>query len=82
MNNPYQQFVATYARLVSEQYPLGTASPCPRVTIPREAPCVLLFSPHPDDACIIGALPLRLMRERKPNVINHFMDWPNSAGRL
>ena len=49
MNNSYQQFVATYARLVSEQYPLGTASPCPRVSIPREAPCILLFSPHPDD---------------------------------
>jgi len=70
MNNPYQQFVSTYARLVSEQYPLGTASPCPRVSIPREAPCVLLFSPHPDDECITGALPLRLMRERKLNVIN------------
>lgn len=69
-NNPYQQFVSTYARLVSEQYPLGAASPCPRVIIPRDAPCVLLFSPHPDDECIIGALPLRLMRERKLNVIN------------
>lgn len=70
MNNPYQQFVATYARLVGEQYPLGAAAPCPRVIIPRDAPCVLLFSPHPDDECITGALPLRLMRERKLNVIN------------
>ena len=24
---------------------------------------VLLFSPHPDDECIFGLLPLRLMRE-------------------
>ncbi len=70
MDNPYQKFVAASARLVNEQYPLGTAAPCPRVTVPRDAPCVLLFSPHPDDECITGALPLRLLRELKMNVIN------------
>ncbi|MBI2440648.1 MAG: PIG-L family deacetylase [Lentisphaerae bacterium] len=70
MNNPYQQFVAGYARLVSEQYPMGKAGPGRRVIIARDAPQVLLFSPHPDDECITGALPLRLERERKMNVIN------------
>lgn len=70
MTNPYQQFVASYARLVSGQYPLGKESPGPRVVVPREAPCILLFSPHPDDECLTGALPLRLLRERKLNVIN------------
>lgn len=69
-NNPYQKFVSTFARLISEQYPLGKAAPCARMPIPREAPCVLLFAPHPDDECVIGALPLRLMRERKLNIIN------------
>jgi N-acetylglucosamine malate deacetylase 1 len=33
-------------------------------------PAVLLFSPHPDDECIIGLLPLRLMRECGYRVIN------------
>jgi LmbE family N-acetylglucosaminyl deacetylase len=31
---------------------------------------VLLFSPHPDDECITGLLPLRLMREMGKQIIN------------
>jgi len=31
---------------------------------------VLLFSPHPDDECITGLLPLRLMREAGMQIIN------------
>ena len=31
---------------------------------------MLIFSPHPDDECIIGGLPLRLFREEKFKVIN------------
>lgn len=31
---------------------------------------VLVFSPHPDDECIIGLLPLRLMRELELQIIN------------
>jgi len=31
---------------------------------------VLIFSPHPDDECIVGGLALRLLREAKWNVIN------------
>ena len=31
---------------------------------------VLLFSPHPDDECIIGLLPLRLQREASKQIIN------------
>lgn len=33
-------------------------------------PDVLLFSPHPDDECITGLLPLRLMRECGCRIIN------------
>ena len=32
--------------------------------------CVLLFSPHPDDECITGMLPLRLMREAGRRIVN------------
>ncbi|MCC7300519.1 MAG: PIG-L family deacetylase [Verrucomicrobia bacterium] len=31
---------------------------------------ILLFSPHPDDECITGLLPLRLMREGNIQIIN------------
>ncbi|MEX2382766.1 MAG: PIG-L family deacetylase [Opitutales bacterium] len=33
-------------------------------------PKALIFSPHPDDECIIGGLPLRLMRELGMDVVN------------
>ena len=35
-----------------------------------DAPAVLIFSPHPDDECIVGGLALRLMREAGMRVIN------------
>ena len=36
----------------------------------KTGPKVLLFSPHPDDEVIVGALPLRIRRELKAHVIN------------
>jgi len=38
--------------------------------VPANAPKALIFSPHPDDECIVGGLALRLLREAKWNVIN------------
>lgn len=35
-----------------------------------QAPQVLVFAPHPDDECIVGALPLRLQREAGWRVTN------------
>jgi LmbE family N-acetylglucosaminyl deacetylase len=70
--NPYHHFVSEYARLAREGklFPLGTAAPFPRPPIARDAPKVLIFSPHPDDEVIIGGLALRLMREANWNIIN------------
>lgn len=46
---------------------------------------VLLFSPHPDDECITGLLPLRLMREGGKRIINvpvtHGSNVERQAGR-
>lgn len=70
--NPYEQFIKGMAGLMSaaESYPLGGFEPR-RAHAPAEgAPAVLIFSPHPDDEVIIGALPLRLMRERGARVLN------------
>ena len=70
--NPYQTFVTDFARFMQQakSYPLG-GFPTPARPAPvPEAPRVLIFSPHPDDEVIIGALPLRLLRELRWNVIN------------
>lgn len=70
--NPYRQFVSEFARLVREgkTLPLGGFTPPPRPAIAPDAPRALIFSPHPDDECIIGALALRLMREAGMRVVN------------
>ncbi|HEY2950966.1 MAG TPA: PIG-L family deacetylase [Verrucomicrobiae bacterium] len=70
--NPYRDFVSDFARLLKQAktLPLGGFPPLPRPPLPADAPNALIFSPHPDDEVIIGALPLRLLREGKMNVIN------------
>ena len=72
MNNPYLKFVSEYARLINEGTgcQLGGFPPVARSSLSKDAPRALIFSPHPDDECVVGALPLRLLRELKVNVIN------------
>ncbi|MCX6906599.1 MAG: PIG-L family deacetylase, partial [Verrucomicrobia bacterium] len=72
MKNPYTSFVAAYLRAVEKgkACPLGGIPPAKRPKLRAKAPKVLIFAPHPDDECIIGALALRLLREAKMNVIN------------
>ena len=50
--------------------PLGGLPPRPKPRLPANAPAVLIFSPHPDDECLIGGFALRLMREAKMRVVN------------
>ena len=70
--NPYLEYVSSLARLVQagKQFQLG-GFPMP-VPPPRaaDAPAALIFSPHPDDECIIGGLALRLQREAGYRVVN------------
>jgi LmbE family N-acetylglucosaminyl deacetylase len=70
--NPYHRLVSEFARLVREgkQLPLGGFAPAPRPSPPAAAPTALVFSPHPDDECIIGGLALRLMRQAGMRVEN------------
>jgi LmbE family N-acetylglucosaminyl deacetylase len=49
---------------VSPLTPDGSGTKAPR------APLVLVFAPHPDDECIVGALPLRLRQEAGWRVTN------------
>jgi LmbE family N-acetylglucosaminyl deacetylase len=70
--NPYLAYVSSLARLVAggKSLPLGgIASPHPSRPA-SNGPSAIVFSPHPDDECIIGGLALRLMREAGMRVIN------------
>lgn len=70
--NPYHDLVSSFARLVRDgkQLPLGGLTSAPRQAPAADAPSVLIFSPHPDDECIIGGLALRLMKEAGAHVVN------------
>lgn len=65
MNTPYHDWIRKLAELLEEgkSLPFG-GFPHPTFSSPGpNAPRALIFSPHPDDECIIGGLPLRLARE-------------------
>jgi LmbE family N-acetylglucosaminyl deacetylase len=69
---PYYDYVSALARLVREgkSLPLG-GFPVPAHPAPAaDAPVALIFSPHPDDEVIIGALAMRLQREGGFRVAN------------
>ena len=71
--NPYLPFASSFRQLVEQGVGLplgGINKPSPTTTGEANAPVVLIFSPHPDDECIIGGLPLRLMRETGTRVVN------------
>lgn len=70
--NPYRQFVRSFAHLIrgGNSLPLGGIPPHGQASPAAGAPVVLIFSPHPDDECIIGGLALRLQREAGMRVIN------------
>jgi len=70
--NPYHSFVSSFAQLVEsgKALPLGGIPPHNKPKPPATAPVALIFSPHPDDECLIGGFALRLMREARMRVVN------------
>lgn len=67
MNNPYLKFVTDIQNGVESAKMLSVSGKHSAV---QSADKVLIFSPHPDDECIIGLIALRLMREAGMQVIN------------
>ncbi|GLH71693.1 hypothetical protein GETHLI_01950 [Geothrix limicola] len=65
MSQPFTSYVTGIAQLMEEarSVPLGDIPPAAAPVLREDAPRALVFSPHPDDESIIGALPLRLRRE-------------------
>jgi N-acetylglucosamine malate deacetylase 1 len=74
--NPYLAYLERLSRLITDdgaRLPLGAAALPPAAPVPTpaaDAPVLLIMSPHPDDECIIGGLPLRLARERGFRIVN------------
>jgi LmbE family N-acetylglucosaminyl deacetylase len=70
--NHYHRFVTELARLVKR---VGRLFPKPAKRSSQRkpnssAPKALIFSPHPDDECIVGGLALRLSRQLRWSVVN------------
>ena len=72
MRNPYLHFVNAVTASVEEakRLPLGTAPAPERPRLDGAVPVALIFSPHPDDECIMGTLPLRLLHECGVRIVN------------
>jgi N-acetylglucosamine malate deacetylase 1 len=70
--NPYHGFVSSFAQLIEagKSLPLGGIPPHHKPKPLPDAPAAIIFSPHPDDECLIGSFALRLMREAGMRVIN------------
>ncbi len=68
----YYRFILELGRLVrtAGRFPPGRIKAKPQPKPAAKAPKALIFSPHPDDECIVGGLALRLLHEARWNVIN------------
>lgn len=71
-HNPYLTYVSSLARMVHDgkQFQLGGFPTPLHAPVSADAPRALIFSPHPDDECIIGGLALRLQRQSGYRVVN------------
>ncbi len=78
-----REFVSQFDRLIKKGGSLrpGKIPNRTRPRIPSKASKALIFSPHPDDECIVGGLALRLLREAKWNVINVAVTLGSKPGR-
>jgi len=65
--NPYLKFVTDIQAGMKEARQLSVSG---QKACTSSDSKVLLFMPHPDDECIIGLLPLRLMREVGMQILN------------
>ncbi len=71
-HNPYLPWITQFDEWAKagRSLPLGGLHSPPSSKDSPDAGKVLLFSPHPDDECITGALPLRLAREAGLQIVN------------
>lgn len=70
--NPYLSYAQSFEKLTEsgKTLPYGNIAPLKKILPKNNAPIALIMSPHPDDECIMGGLPLRLMREAGFRIVN------------
>lgn len=70
----FLELITDYRRLLSQRLTAPEArGTSVTTTFPERdpsRPCGLILSPHPDDECLTGALPLRLRREKNWQIVN------------
>ena len=68
----YLDFVNRYEELMNAARSIAPQDvpPAERTALEPNAPCALIFSPHPDDETITGGLPLRLRKEAGCRIVN------------
>lgn len=70
MPNPFRKLVSDQVRLFETFRRVHASGHTMKRQDLDNAPVALIFSPHPDDECITGALPLRLLRQAKWKIVN------------
>ena len=76
--NPYLEFVRSIEAGIRKARDVSVSGKIQAIEADSK---VLLFSPHPDDECITGLLPLRLMRETGRQIINIPVTFGSNAER-
>ncbi|MCH2207904.1 MAG: PIG-L family deacetylase [Lentisphaerales bacterium] len=66
----YREFIKNFTELHNNARQLPIGDFCEVEVNPNPSYKVMTFAPHPDDECIIGALPLRLINEHNAEVVN------------
>jgi LmbE family N-acetylglucosaminyl deacetylase len=77
-NNPFLAYVETLRSATKDARGIAFDG---GLCAGAQGPAVLLFSPHPDDECITGLFPLRLMRECGYRIINVPVTFGSDTGR-
>ncbi len=72
MPHPYQRWIQQVLKIQARGavLPMGGFAPLRKPKTLKRTPKAFIFSPHPDDECIIGGLALRLLREQRRPVSN------------
>ncbi len=78
----YRDFLRHYEVALAAYLPMPDPKDFPKPPTPvPDAPIALVFSPHPDDEVIMGALPLRLQHEAGARIVNIAVTLGSNPGR-
>lgn len=84
MNNAYEnylKFVKNFSSIHREAASILLGESESITESDGSGPKIMLFSPHPDDECVVGALPLRMLQELNANVLNVAVTLGSNAAR-